>query len=121
PVLGIAQTIRLAACVHDALATGEDRNGAIAARALAKVALTVPSRGCGPRKKGKSGRVPLKRQTAAHLLKEMRGAWRAVLDGCASAYQFHVVSLSLLSEQGYDPVPDWGAVFGLRRLYIRAD
>jgi hypothetical protein len=121
PVLDGAQTIRLAACVHDALASGVDSNGAIAARARSKVNFTVPSRGCGPRKGGKIGRVQLPRQTATHLVKQMRTAWRDVLGGTASAFQFHVVSRALVSVQGHDMVPDWAVIFGLRPPNKRAD
>ena len=103
-VLGGAQTMRLAACVHEALAAGVDDDGAIAKIALLKGDFTVPRRGCGPRKGGKPGPVPLSRQTATNYVKEMRRAWRDVLDGSASAFQFRVVILALVSQRGYDMV-----------------
>jgi hypothetical protein len=112
PVLGGAQIIRFAACVHDALAAGLNSDGAIAARVRSRVEFTVPRRGRSPRKVAKPARVPLTRQTATHLVKLMRSGWRDVLGGTASAYQFHVVTLALVSEQGYDMVPNWAVVFG---------
>jgi hypothetical protein len=121
PVLDTGQTIRLAACVCDALSTGEQRDGSIAKMALAKVSLDVPRRGCGPRKGGMPGSVPLKRQTATHLVRQMRRAWCDVLNGCASAYQFQVLTLALVSQCGYDMVPDWAVIFGLRQPNIHAD
>jgi len=106
-VLDRLQTIRFAGCVYDALAAGMTSNGAIAVRALSRLDFTVP---------GKKGfrRVQLARSSATHLVKEMRSAWRAVLGGCASAYQFHVVCLALVSNEGYDTVADWAVIFGLR-------
>jgi hypothetical protein len=44
----------------------------------------------------------------------MRTAWRDVLAGTASAFQFHVLSLALVSEKRLNIVGDWAVIFGLR-------
>jgi hypothetical protein len=106
-VLNRAQTISLAVCVHDALVAGLDGDEAIAVRALSREDFMVPRR-------KETGRVPMKQSSATHFVKEMRSAWRDVLGGCASAYQFQVACLALASDERYDVVRDWAIIFGLR-------
>ena len=48
----------------------------------------------------------------------MRSSWHDVLKGNASAFQFYVVLLALVSKKGFDWVPDWGVIFGFQQPSI---
>jgi hypothetical protein len=106
------QTIRVAHLVYDALAAGLRDDGQISRLVRQKLGLTVPTRGCGPRKKGKPGNRPLPRTTATYLVKQIRAAWQSVVEGTATSFQFLVVFLALTSDKTH--APDWGVVFGLK-------
>jgi hypothetical protein len=120
PVLTTEQTLLLARCVYDALITGVSEDSAIASLARRNADIIVPSRGRGPRKRGTRGGKPLSRQTARHLVEQMRGAWEGVVNRRATAFQFGVVVLALTSRPGHG-FPDWGVIFGLRVPNITPD
>jgi hypothetical protein len=118
PALNSGQIVSFGKLVHEALNAGVRDDGAIARLVLEKGYIQVPNR--KSKNRDNPGDKPLPRQTARSLVRQMRDAWKAVVNGKATSFQFAVVHLALIRDRIHD-APDWGVVFGLRMPNISAD
>jgi hypothetical protein len=113
PVLNSGQIGSFGKLVHEAVNAGMRDDGTIARLVLEKGYFQVPNRKA--KNRSNPGDKPLPSRTARHLVRQMRQAWKAVVNGKATSFQFAVVHLALISDRFHDASPpDWGVVFGLR-------
>jgi hypothetical protein len=101
PSLTKIQTKMFAGLVSRALKRGSETDSGIAKFIVDENIIWVPTRGCGPKKKGKPGGKNIGRSSALNYVAKMRGAWRSVCSGEANGFQAQVVSLAL------DELADW--------------
>ena len=67
----------------------------------------------GAMKRGDGKQVPLTRPTATRLVKEMRSAWVAVLEGKGNAFQHRVVHLALITGDQPPRGDYWRLIFDI--------